>query len=103
MNTLMGYCGPFKYDAGYCSRLKEYITDNLQWVAQQIEKDPDSPYWHQVIAYSWNSGVALHWCVTVCMFFVSNLNVTVYVLRSIVRTSQVRPWKGGDFLFYTSY
>ncbi|KAI4885928.1 hypothetical protein NFI96_030902, partial [Prochilodus magdalenae] len=54
MNTLMGYCGPFKYDAGYCSRLKEYITDNLQWVAQQIEKDPDSPYWHQVIAYSWS-------------------------------------------------
>ncbi|XP_066542740.1 putative phospholipase B-like 2 [Hoplias malabaricus] len=48
INTLVGYCGPFKYDAGYCSRLKEYITSNLQWVAQQIEENPDCPYWHQV-------------------------------------------------------
>ncbi|XP_062861897.1 putative phospholipase B-like 2 [Trichomycterus rosablanca] len=48
MNTLMGYCGPFKYDAGFCQRLKEYITTNLQWVSEQIEKAAESPYWHQV-------------------------------------------------------
>uniref|UniRef100_A0AAR2JWN1 Phospholipase B-like n=1 Tax=Pygocentrus nattereri TaxID=42514 RepID=A0AAR2JWN1_PYGNA len=48
VNTLIGYCGPFKYDEGYCRRLKKYITDNLQWVAEQIEKNPDSPYWYQV-------------------------------------------------------
>lgn len=46
MNTVMGYCGP--HDPGYCQRLKEYITTNLQWVEEQIEKAADSPYWHQV-------------------------------------------------------
>ncbi|KAK2850385.1 hypothetical protein Q7C36_009168 [Tachysurus vachellii] len=45
-NTLMGYCG--SYDQGYCKRLKEYITANLQWVEEQIAKATESPYWHQV-------------------------------------------------------
>ncbi|XP_036418379.1 putative phospholipase B-like 2 isoform X2 [Colossoma macropomum] len=48
VNTVMGYCRPFKDDATYCRRLKEYITNNLQWVVQQIEKNPDSSYWYQV-------------------------------------------------------
>nr|XP_057926766.1 putative phospholipase B-like 2 [Doryrhamphus excisus] len=48
MNTLMGYCGPFSRDAGYCDRLKTFITINLQWVQEQIEKQPNSPYWYQV-------------------------------------------------------
>lgn len=48
MNTLMGYCGPVEYDPGFCRRLKEYITENIQWMTQQLEKYPDSPYWHQV-------------------------------------------------------
>ncbi|KAF7709810.1 putative phospholipase B-like 2 [Silurus meridionalis] len=46
MNTLMGYCESF--DLGYCQRLKEYITINLQWVNEQIKKAPESPFWHQV-------------------------------------------------------
>ncbi|KAF4086684.1 hypothetical protein AMELA_G00087190 [Ameiurus melas] len=46
MNTLMGYCDP--NDPGYCQHLKEYITTNLQWVEEQIEKATESPYWHQV-------------------------------------------------------
>lgn len=48
MNTLMGYCGPFKAQSGYCDRLKSFITTNLQWVQDQIEKKLDSPYWYQV-------------------------------------------------------
>ncbi|XP_041742202.1 putative phospholipase B-like 2 [Coregonus clupeaformis] len=48
MNTLMGYCGPFTFESGFCQRLKDYITSNLQWVRQQIEEHPHCPYWHQV-------------------------------------------------------
>ncbi|XP_060926880.1 putative phospholipase B-like 2 [Limanda limanda] len=48
MNTLMGYCGPFTSQAGYCERLKAFITTNLQWVQDQIEKHLNSPYWYQV-------------------------------------------------------
>lgn len=48
MNTLMGYCGPFTSESGYCERLKSFITTNLQWVQEQIQKQPSSPYWHQV-------------------------------------------------------
>ncbi|XP_077571201.1 putative phospholipase B-like 2 [Stigmatopora nigra] len=48
MNTLMGYCGPFSKDSGYCNRLKDFITINLQWIQKQIENEPNSPYWHQV-------------------------------------------------------
>ncbi|KAM4616130.1 putative phospholipase B-like 2 [Polymixia lowei] len=48
MNTLMGYCGPFTFESGYCQRLKGYITTNLHWIMGQIEKQPNSPYWHQV-------------------------------------------------------
>lgn len=48
MNTVVDYCGPFGYDTVYCQKLKTYIVDNLQWVVKQIEKEPDSAYWHQV-------------------------------------------------------
>ncbi|XP_076841458.1 putative phospholipase B-like 2 isoform X1 [Brachyhypopomus gauderio] len=48
VNTLMGFCSPFKHGVGFCHRLKEYITSNLQWVREQIEKYRESPYWHQV-------------------------------------------------------
>ncbi|XP_074526104.1 putative phospholipase B-like 2 [Halichoeres trimaculatus] len=48
MNTLMGYCGPFTAQTGYCDRLKAFITANMQWVQEQIEQQPSSPYWYQV-------------------------------------------------------
>uniref|UniRef100_A0A7N8XR03 Phospholipase B-like n=1 Tax=Mastacembelus armatus TaxID=205130 RepID=A0A7N8XR03_9TELE len=48
VNTLSGYCGPFSSETGYCQRLKAFITTNLQWVQQQIENQPSSPYWYQV-------------------------------------------------------
>ncbi|NP_001076460.1 putative phospholipase B-like 2 precursor [Danio rerio] len=48
MNTLMGYCGPFSSDVGFCERLKDYISTNLQWMWQQMETHTHSPYWHQV-------------------------------------------------------
>ncbi|XP_070821410.1 putative phospholipase B-like 2 [Chaetodon trifascialis] len=48
MNTLMGYCGPFTSESGYCERLKAFIATNLQWVQEQIQKQPSSPYWYQV-------------------------------------------------------
>ncbi len=50
MNTLMGYCGPFTSETGYCQRLKAFITTNLQWVQEQIETQPSSPYWYQVLS-----------------------------------------------------
>uniref|UniRef100_A0A0S7G278 Phospholipase B-like n=2 Tax=Poeciliopsis prolifica TaxID=188132 RepID=A0A0S7G278_9TELE len=48
MNTLMGYCGPFTSEFDYCERLKTFISANLQWVQDQVEKQSASPYWHQV-------------------------------------------------------
>lgn len=45
----MGYCGPFTSQTGYCERLKTYIATNLQWVQEQIQKHPSSPYWYQVL------------------------------------------------------
>lgn len=48
MNILMDYCGPFTSHTDYCQRLKAFITVNLQWVQEQITKQPNSPYWHQV-------------------------------------------------------
>ncbi|XP_030271663.1 putative phospholipase B-like 2 [Sparus aurata] len=48
MNTLMGYCGPFTSESDYCQRLKVFIATNMQWVQEQIEKQPTSPYWYQV-------------------------------------------------------
>ncbi|XP_049619775.1 putative phospholipase B-like 2 [Syngnathus scovelli] len=48
MNTVMGYCGPFSRDSGYCDRLKTFVTINLQWIQEQIEKEPNSPYWYQI-------------------------------------------------------
>ncbi|XP_066467223.1 LOW QUALITY PROTEIN: putative phospholipase B-like 2 [Tiliqua scincoides] len=48
MNTMMGYCGPFKYQTDYCQKLKSYIEANLAWMEQQIETQGDNPYWHQV-------------------------------------------------------
>uniref|UniRef100_A0A1A8FFZ3 Phospholipase B-like n=1 Tax=Nothobranchius korthausae TaxID=1143690 RepID=A0A1A8FFZ3_9TELE len=48
MNTLVGYCGPFKFETGYCGRLKAFITANLRWVQTMIEAAPNSPYWYQV-------------------------------------------------------
>lgn len=49
MNTLMGYCGPFTSESDYCQRLKVFIATNMQWVQEQIEKQPTSPYWYQVL------------------------------------------------------
>ncbi|XP_053727251.1 putative phospholipase B-like 2 [Synchiropus splendidus] len=48
MNTLMNYCGPYASEATYCERLKAFITANLQWVQEQIQSQPNSPYWYQV-------------------------------------------------------
>ncbi|XP_064424063.1 putative phospholipase B-like 2 isoform X2 [Latimeria chalumnae] len=48
MNTMVGYCGPFKYEKNYCDRLKSYIATNLAWMEEQIEAGEDQEYWHQV-------------------------------------------------------
>ncbi|KAF6718784.1 putative phospholipase B-like 2, partial [Oryzias melastigma] len=47
MNTLMGYCGPFVSDSSFCERLKAFIKTNIEWMQEQIEKQPTSPYWYQ--------------------------------------------------------
>ncbi|CAB1319894.1 unnamed protein product, partial [Coregonus sp. 'balchen'] len=56
----MGYCGPFTFESGFCQRLKDYITTNLQWVRQQMEEHPHCPYWHQVLAGSGSANVLNH-------------------------------------------
>lgn len=48
MNTMVGYCGPFKYQTDYCEKLKSYIETNLAWMQQQMEMEEDSDYWYQV-------------------------------------------------------
>lgn len=48
MNTLVNYCGPFSSEMGYCKRLENYIGANLQWIQEQIDQEPHSPYWYQV-------------------------------------------------------
>uniref|UniRef100_A0A8D0CEX0 Phospholipase B-like n=1 Tax=Salvator merianae TaxID=96440 RepID=A0A8D0CEX0_SALMN len=48
MNTMVGYCGPFKYQTEYCQKLKSYIETNIAWMEQQMEAAEDSEYWYQV-------------------------------------------------------
>uniref|UniRef100_A0A452GQ43 Phospholipase B-like n=1 Tax=Gopherus agassizii TaxID=38772 RepID=A0A452GQ43_9SAUR len=48
MNTMVGYCGPFKYQPDYCEKLKNYIETNLAWMEEQMEKGDDLEYWYQV-------------------------------------------------------
>ncbi|XP_063310769.1 putative phospholipase B-like 2 [Pelobates fuscus] len=48
MNTLMGYCGPYKYETPFCERLRNYLEANFAWMQQEMDKGEDPVYWHQV-------------------------------------------------------
>ncbi|XP_075070052.1 putative phospholipase B-like 2 [Mixophyes fleayi] len=48
MNTMFGYCGPYKYETPYCEKLRDYLEANLVWMQEQMEKSEDQEYWHQV-------------------------------------------------------
>ncbi|XP_063769352.1 putative phospholipase B-like 2 isoform X2 [Pseudophryne corroboree] len=48
MNTMVNYCGPYKYETPYCERLRAYLQANLAWMQEQMEKSEDQEYWHQV-------------------------------------------------------
>ncbi|NXT19217.1 PLBLB protein, partial [Syrrhaptes paradoxus] len=48
MNTMVGYCGPFKYESEYCEKLRGYLEANLAWMEEQMGKGQDPEYWHQV-------------------------------------------------------
>ncbi|XP_069727387.1 putative phospholipase B-like 2 [Phaenicophaeus curvirostris] len=48
MNTMVGYCGPFKYESEYCEKLRSYLEANLAWMEEQMEKQENPEYWHQV-------------------------------------------------------
>ncbi|XP_017686845.1 PREDICTED: putative phospholipase B-like 2 [Lepidothrix coronata] len=48
MNTMVGYCGPFKYESEYCQKLRDYLEANLGWMEEQMGKGQDPEYWHQV-------------------------------------------------------
>ncbi|KGL88302.1 Putative phospholipase B-like 2 [Charadrius vociferus] len=48
MNTMVGYCGPFKYQSEYCEKLRSYLEANLGWMEEQMGKGEDPEYWHQV-------------------------------------------------------
>ncbi|XP_033924171.1 putative phospholipase B-like 2 [Melopsittacus undulatus] len=48
MNTMVGYCGPFKYESEYCEKLRGYLEANLGWMEEQMGKGEDPEYWHQV-------------------------------------------------------
>ena len=51
MNTMVGYCGPFKFQTDYCQKLKNYIETNLAWMEQQMEAGESSEYWYQVCSF----------------------------------------------------
>ncbi|KAM5192372.1 putative phospholipase B-like 2 [Mantella aurantiaca] len=48
MNTMFGYCGPYKYETPYCEHLRDYLATNLAWMQEQIETNQDQEYWHQI-------------------------------------------------------
>ncbi|XP_075424934.1 putative phospholipase B-like 2 [Ascaphus truei] len=48
MNTMMGYCGPYKYQTRFCEQLRGYLQANLAWMEQEMDKGEDQDYWHQV-------------------------------------------------------
>ncbi|XP_043924205.1 putative phospholipase B-like 2 [Protopterus annectens] len=48
MNTMMGYCGPYKFQTSYCKLLRKYIEDNLAWMEKMMASGEDPEYWHQV-------------------------------------------------------
>ncbi|NXJ80244.1 PLBLB protein, partial [Trogon melanurus] len=48
MNTMVGYCSPFKYESEYCEKLRSYLEANLGWMEEQMAEGQDPEYWHQV-------------------------------------------------------
>ncbi|OCT98155.1 hypothetical protein XELAEV_18010385mg [Xenopus laevis] len=34
----MGYCGPYKYQATFCEKLRSYLEANLAWMQDEMEK-----------------------------------------------------------------
>uniref|UniRef100_A0A673CQH4 Phospholipase B-like n=1 Tax=Sphaeramia orbicularis TaxID=375764 RepID=A0A673CQH4_9TELE len=109
MNTLMGYCGPFTTQSGYCERLKAFITTNLQWVQEQIEKQPSSPYWYQVrlallqlkgLEDSYNDQLSFPTgplCINPFGFLLFQLSGDLEDLESALnKSSQIRPLGSGS-------
>lgn len=66
MNTVVNYCGPFEYEVGYCERLKSFLEANLEWMHEEMERNADSTYWHQVgyAALPGRHGSALAGCLS---------------------------------------
>lgn len=56
MNTMVGYCGPFKYESEYCQKLRDYLEANLAWMEEQMAKGQDPEYWHQVSVGNFHPG-----------------------------------------------
>ncbi|KAG8455685.1 hypothetical protein GDO86_001759 [Hymenochirus boettgeri] len=48
MNTMVGYCGPYKYQTTYCEKLHSYLEANLAWMQEEMEKGQDEEYWYQI-------------------------------------------------------
>ncbi|NXK48824.1 PLBLB protein, partial [Chauna torquata] len=48
MNTVVGYCGPFRYETRYCEKLRGYLQANLAWMEERMGSGRDPEYWHQV-------------------------------------------------------
>lgn len=57
MNTVVNYCGPFEYEVSYCERLKSFLEANLEWMQEEMVRNKDSAYWHQVGAAAVLSGI----------------------------------------------
>ena len=43
-NTYAGYCNT---SSKYCTKLKEFLDTNNNWLKEQIAKNRDSTYWFQ--------------------------------------------------------
>uniref|UniRef100_A0A3B3BB57 Phospholipase B-like n=1 Tax=Oryzias melastigma TaxID=30732 RepID=A0A3B3BB57_ORYME len=109
MNTLMGYCGPFVSDSSFCERLKAFIKTNIEWMQEQIEKQPTSPYWYQAnlvllqlkgLEDSYNDQLAFptgHFSIDPMGFILFQMGGDVEDLESALnKSSQTRPLGSGS-------
>lgn len=46
MNTVGDFCSDTTTLA--CSKLIDFLTKNFEWINDQIEQNPNDPYWHHV-------------------------------------------------------
>lgn len=46
INTVGDFCSEDDHQS--CSKLIDFLTKNFEWINEQIEQNPNDPYWHHV-------------------------------------------------------